>query len=86
MSVGHLDQCRSCLKPIQWAVTDNDKHMPVDAFPDPERGNVSLYPDGGLMRAVVVPKAKAAAMRARGHQLHLSHHTTCPDGPKWRNR
>lgn len=82
----NLDQCRSCLKPIQWAVTDNDKHMPVDAFPDPERGNVSLYPDGGTMRAVVVPKAKAAAMRARGHQLHLSHHATCPDGPKWRNR
>ncbi|MCF8610022.1 hypothetical protein L5G28_07585 [Gordonia sp. HY285] len=84
MSANHLDQCRSCRAPIYWCVTDKGKPMPVDPHPDRVRGNVSIYPDGGTMRAVVVPKAKAAAMRAQNQNLHLAHFTTCPQGRTWK--
>lgn len=86
MSVGHLEQCRTCRAQIQLAVTVNGKTMPVDAFPDPQLGNISLYPEGGKMRAVVVPKAKLAAMRAAKVQLHTSHFATCPNANSWRKR
>lgn len=86
MSSGHLDQCRSCRKPIYWCLTDKGKAMPVDPFPDHERGNVSIYPEAGKMRAVVVPKAKATAMRAANQNLHLPHFVTCPNAREWRNR
>ena len=75
---GHIEQCGSCRAPIYWALTDKGKTMPVDAFPDPDRGNVALHEDRGKLRAVVVPRAKAEAMRAAGHNLHTSHFASCP--------
>lgn len=86
MTAAHYEQCRSCGKPIQWAITANGKALPVDAFPDADRGNVSLYPNGGKLRAVVVPPRKAAAMRARHCALYLSHFVTCPQSKQWRHR
>lgn len=79
MSAGHLEQCRSCRTQIVWVTTDRGKAMPVNAFPDPERGNIALSVERGKTRAVVVPKTKAAAMRAANVNLHLAHFATCPD-------
>lgn len=86
MSAGHIDQCRSCRASIYWCTTDRDKPMPVDAWPDPDRGNVSIYPEKGQMRAVVVHRSQAEAMRARGLQLHTSHFSSCPNANQWRKK
>ena len=53
---------------------------------DPEpivQGNVQIAEDG---RGVPLSKSDAAAARARGDTLYLSHFATCPDRQQWRDR
>lgn len=75
--------CRSCKAPIVWARTINDKPMPVDAQPAPD-GNVLLHEPGPT--AEVLAGLFLAAARDQGLELHMPHHSTCPDGEKWRRR
>lgn len=50
--------CTYCSKPVLWAVSKNDKPMPIDPSPY-EDGNVELVHEaGGVVRALVVPKGK----------------------------
>jgi hypothetical protein len=55
--------CRSCSKPIIWAVTDRLKDMPVNAEPQ-DGGNLLFKPRDGLAPLVVMVDAKHAFGRA----------------------
>ena len=66
-------RCRSCDAPIIWAVTKNDKRMPVDAEPA-ENGNVELVDQGRVKRAIVHAQPSFGS-----GPLYLSHFVTCPE-------
>lgn len=76
-----IQVCRSCDRPIIWAVTTNSKSMPVDAAPTAD-GNVWLSGS---------PQAPIARVLTAGDQpfdnpadLRTSHFATCPDAGRWR--
>lgn len=74
--------CRSCTAPIVWAVTDDNKMMPVDAGADPE-GNVVLSRSGfGAVRVTVLDQDALFGDGTR----RKSHFATCPDGDAWRSK
>lgn len=75
------DQCNYCHAPIRWLKTGAGKNMPVDAVPDPARGNVLIV--GGL--AAVLGPGPARGARATGKQLYLHHAATCPHAEQWRS-
>lgn len=77
--------CGSCRTEIIWAATDDGKLMPIEPDPSP-RGNVALYNWAGQLRANSVPNAKAAAMRAAGREMFLSHFVNCPHAETWRKK
>lgn len=78
------DVCNHCGARLTWALTVNDKRMPVDAEPSP-RGNIVLKTDGrGVWGAHVVgTKRQADALRANGYLLHLHHAVSCPYAARW---
>ncbi|ANZ35547.1 hypothetical protein BBK82_05085 [Lentzea guizhouensis] len=84
----HRSSCNHCGARLLWATTrSNGVRMPLDAEPSPERGNVLVTEERGvLMAAVVGRKSLAAAMRAAGQHLHLHHGVTCPDRSRWHRR
>lgn len=53
--------CRRCKKPITWAVTENNRPMPVDPY-SCDDGNVILTPEptGNRQIAHVLTKAEQA--------------------------
>ncbi len=59
--MGAVTACRRCQKPITWAVTENNRPMPVDPY-SCEDGNVQLIPDprGPGQIAHVMSKAELA--------------------------
>lgn len=73
------DQCNHCAAPIRWMTTVAGKNMPVDAKPDPDRGNVVRL--GG--RVGVLGPSQAAAARAAGQQLYLAHAASCAFASRW---
>jgi len=68
--------CRSCGEPIVWAVTENNKRIPLDTSAV-RGGNVVLEANGALARVV---KPNPAVMRYR------SHFVSCPQASSWRKR
>jgi hypothetical protein len=75
-----VSACRSCGADIVWA----GKRMPLDAVPHPE-GNVRLRAGwGSPPLADVLNKGEAVDIRCAGEQLHVAHHSTCPDRAMWR--
>jgi hypothetical protein len=68
-----VSMCSRCGAAIKWAVTVNDKFMPVDAEPS-ENGNVELIEDGRVRRAIVHTQPLLAPI-----PLHTSHFVTCPE-------
>jgi hypothetical protein len=84
--------CRSCGAPIQWAMTEKGKRMPVDLKPD-ERGNILLqHREGDVPLAVYlndIEKQKlidALDGRLQRHRLFLSHFVTCKHAAGWRKK
>lgn len=76
--------CRSCGAPIVFGTNvSTRKPMPVDAEPS-EVGNISRYDAADGPRFVVLARSKAAAMRAQGVALYLSHFASCPNAAQWR--
>lgn len=81
-------RCRSCGAPIVWARTSRGRRIPLDAAPDPERGNVVL--DGGRALVFASPadarreigeREAVRAMPARSEAAptqHTAHFATCP--------
>lgn len=71
-------RCRTCGRPIVWAITSAAKRMPVDADPDTARGNIDLrLRDDGNLHADVLPSGKAHGARLLDQPLHTSHFTNC---------
>lgn len=67
-----MPSCRSCGAEIVWALSGNEKRMPVDAEPTAE-GNVALVEvDGDL-------HARVAAANLLEEPRYTSHFATCPN-------
>lgn len=73
--------CNYCQAKIMWLRTEQHRLMPLDAYPDPAKGNVRR--DGDL--AIVLGQAAAAAQRAAGVPLRLHHAASCPFADRWRS-
>lgn len=91
--MSEFSACAACDRTIRWAISDNDRFLPLDPHPI-EGGNVELLDD-------VIPTAKGALHRAKVHgknpQLELileavdtdryvTHFVTCPDADRFRRR
>lgn len=74
--------CNHCGEAIRWLLTTKGKNMPVNAEPDPKRGNVIRQ---GGQAGVLNPRAAIAA-RAAGKELFLHHVVTCPYASRWRSK
>lgn len=73
--------CDFCGRPIIWAVTVNDKQMPVDAGLDPA-GNATLTPVPGRKPLV---KVLGPALRTQYvERLRMPHVVSCPRRDAWR--
>lgn len=78
-------ECEHCGKPLLWAITRLDNAMPLDAEPNPERGNVLVTEEAGRLRAAVIGKRSTAdAMRKAGERMHVHHVVTCAYASRWR--
>lgn len=76
-----IESCRSCYRPIIWAITERAKRMPVD--PEPTKGgNIQLdwRPGGAAPLARVLPVAKQFGKT----NLRKSHFATCPNAARHR--
>lgn len=73
--------CSDCGAPIIWLLTVKNNRMPVDANPDPERGNVIRQGD----RAGVLGPRQAAGARKAGTPMRTHHAVTCPYASRWQN-
>jgi hypothetical protein len=77
-----VDDCRSCHRPIIWAVNEKTlKVMPLDADPAPT-GNIAIAGANKALRCRVIPPHLAYGRT----DLRLSHFATCPHADKWRRR
>jgi len=74
--------CRSCDAPVDWALTEAGRRMPVDAGERPD-GNLAVSGHGRMMRARAL---KDGEQPAEGERRTVSHYATCPDSDKWRDR
>lgn len=79
--------CRSCGADVVWAITVNDKTMPVDPDPHPD-GNITLtdhylttHRRGRFRRAAVLGPLE---VELHDGPLWLSHFVSCPDAGSWR--
>lgn len=75
-------ECEHCYSPLLWLTTGAGKRMPVDADPDPVKGNVVRH---GPVAGVLGPD-KAVAARAGGTTLYTHHVVTCPHADRWRSK
>lgn len=71
--------CEHCDAELLWLTTAAGRRMPVNAKPDPARGNVIRT---GRVAGVLGP-GPAAAARATGQPLWLHHAVTCPHANRW---
>ena len=78
--IGAPEPCNYCRGQILWLRTAKGALMPVDAAPDPQRGNVLRHGDTA---AVIGKPSQAAALRAAGPQLRTHHRLTCPQARLW---
>jgi hypothetical protein len=77
-----VEHCRTCDKPIIWAVTSRLRDMPVDAQPVPD-GNIRLEPREGMQP---VARVLSVAEQFGKKSLRKSHFATCPQAERWRRR
>ena len=70
-----MSKCRSCGAPIEWAVTDAGKMIPLDADPVPE-GNL----------VVEAGKSRARTVDDPGVVFWRTHFATCPNADEHRRR
>lgn len=76
-----VELCRTCSNSeIIWAMTKNDKAIPVDVEPDPLKGNIELVDTGTVIRANVLKPSTGR------NDLRTSHFATCPRASEWRRR
>jgi hypothetical protein len=69
------EHCKSCEAPIDWAITDKGRRIPLDRTTSSAVANIVLDPDG------------TARVVAAGTGTRISHFATCPNaGQHRRNR
>ena len=71
--------CKSCGRPIFFALTAKGRRMPLDADPV-AGGNVLVTQDGEDLRAAVVDSASQPVTRP----LYRSHFVSCPNAARHR--
>lgn len=70
-------RCKHCDERIIWAITTNDKLMPVDADPAPfPHGSVRLVREGRIVRAYTLTRTERVLALECG-PLRVSHYATC---------
>ncbi len=69
-----VEPCRSCGRPVIWALTGRGRDMPVNAQPSDD-GNILLRPGAAKPLADVLPVAKQFGLQGR---LRRSHFADCP--------
>jgi hypothetical protein len=72
-----VSTCRSCGAEVIWAVTRDDKRMPLDAVPV-DGGNVLLNMGARPWRATVVGKDVQPSIFGDDSPRYTSHFSTCP--------
>lgn len=85
-------KCRGCGEAIYWVRMKSGKRNPMNAEPDPERGNVLVVDDEvdvgfygvPLNTGVPLGADQAAEARTQGTPLYLSHFATCPARARFR--
>lgn len=76
--------CRSCGRKILWALTGNDKRIPLD--PEPVvNGNLEVDAETGRVRTLKAAELNAL-LRGGNPLYHISHFATCPNANKHRIR
>lgn len=74
--------CRSCKRPIRWAVTTKGRRIPLD--PEPVAGgNVRLTRSSDGDVAEILSGSALDAAKSRLERLFMPHHATCPEGKAW---
>jgi hypothetical protein len=84
-----ISQCDSCHADVIRAVTVNGVGMPVNAEPNPEKGNLVLLRTQGRPLVLALSNLNAQAREAAKREnvpLFLSHFATCPDSEQWRKK
>lgn len=71
-----VTECRRCKKPITWAVTENNKPMPVDPH-SYEDGNIILRPEGRGNAQVAHVMTKAELADPPPGPRYKAHFATC---------
>lgn len=72
-----MAKCRSCQAPIEWAITENSKKMPLDRRPNPE-GNV--IKTGAVIDGLPEVHVIGFLDRLTGEETRFtSHFATCPN-------
>ncbi len=80
-------KCRSCGANIIWAVTERGLRIPLDAEPNPTKGNFTVEEETGPDRRYNVLRAsRVAPLLDMGQVRYLAHHASCPDGKSWRRK
>lgn len=88
-----MSTCKSCGASVLWAVTQNDKAIPIDPTPV-ANGNIELErlplrrANGRraetTYRAIVHGKAEAGGVDLFGGERYVSHFSTCPNAESHR--
>jgi len=76
------DRCRSCKKPIMWAVTEKGHRIPIDPEPCTD-GNILLRARGHFVPPLAIVRF---AIPVEETARFKSHFATCPQSSSWRKR
>jgi hypothetical protein len=79
--------CRSCGAPIEWAITDNERRIPLDPGEHADGRLVDVGWLHGHPLVVSLTGDQLERLRAATDadvQLRRSHFQTCPDAGVWR--
>lgn len=86
MDLQAVSACRSCGAPIMWAITEAGSPIPLDAIPDPQRGNIEVHEDGSCRVLGDLERLLIVEVDGDAAELYLSHFASCPHAGEWRSR
>jgi hypothetical protein len=76
------DQCKSCKRPIIWAVTEKDRRIPLD--PEPvANGNILLQTRGNFLLPIAQVRFAVQLDQPLRYQSHFA---TCPNAAQHRRK
>jgi hypothetical protein len=76
------DRCRSCKKPIIWAITEKNRRIPLDPEPVAD-GNILLTPRGNFLAPLATVRF---AVQLDNPLRYKSHFATCPNAAQHRRK